>query len=88
MKSGFKVQSKMCDTCIYRKDSPLDLQSLEAQIADKYGGFIGHRVCHHSKDVCCNGFWNAHKNEFQMGQVAQRLNMVKFVQVDSLKKKK
>lgn len=81
----FKVQTKPCRTCIYRKDSPLDVESLEAQIADRFGGFKGHRVCHHPKDVCCRGFWNRHKNDFQMGQIAQRLNMVEFVSVDTQK---
>ncbi len=76
---GFKVQKKACATCIYRKDSPLDLKKLEADVADNYGGFKGHRICHHSKDACCRGFWNRHKDEFQLGQVAQRLNLVTFV---------
>ncbi len=82
----FKVQNKQCSTCIYRKDSPLDVQALEAQIADKYGGFTQHRICHHSTDVCCRGFWNRHKDEFQMGQISQRLSLVQFVDVDNHKK--
>jgi hypothetical protein len=75
---GFKVRETQCETCIYRKDSPLDLRKLEDQVRDKYVGFKGHRICHHSKDLCCRGFWNRHKDEFQMGQIAQRLNMVEF----------
>jgi hypothetical protein len=82
----FKVQKKACATCIYRKDSTLNIKKLEADVRDKYMGFKGHRICHHSKDVCCRGFWNRHKNEFAMGQIAQRLNMVEFVVVDTLKK--
>lgn len=80
----FKVQKKQCSTCIYRKDSPLDLKKLEADIADGHGGFKGWRICHHSDDVCCRGFWNRWKNHFQMGQVAQRLGWVEFVSVDTL----
>lgn len=38
---GFEVQKRQCATCIYRKDSPLDLKKLEAQIADPHGGFVG-----------------------------------------------
>lgn len=82
-----RVQKKQCETCIYRKNSPLDLKKLEAQIADPYGGFIGHRICHHSEDAVCQGFWKRHKDEFQLGQVAQRLNCVTFVQDDTLKGK-
>ena len=78
----FKVQAEACSTCIYRKDSPLDLNKLEAEIADGYGGFNGYRICHHSEDVCCRGFWNRHKDEFAAGQIAQRLDAVQFVTVD------
>ncbi len=77
----FKVQSKSCSTCIYRKDSPLDLKKLEREAAR----VDGHRICHHSKDVCCRGFWNKHKNDFNLGRIAQRLNAVQFVEVDILK---
>lgn len=88
MSEGFKVQKKMCSTCIYRPGSPLDLKALEDQVRDKYGGFENHRMCHHSNDVCCAGFWAKHKNKFAAGQIAQRLNMVQFVQIDTLTKKK
>lgn len=83
---SFKVQSKPCATCIYRKDSPLDLKKLEADVADKYGGFNGHRTCHHSDEACCRGFWNAHKDKFAAGQIAQRLGCVEFVEHDTLDK--
>lgn len=81
----FLVQKAACATCIYRKDSPLDLQQLEAQIADRYGGFNGYRICHHSDDACCRGFWNRHKDKFQTGQLAQRLNFVQFVRHNKLR---
>ncbi len=80
----FKVQRKLCGTCIYRPDSTLDLKRLEDQVRDKHGGFRAFRACHHAagKDICCRGFWNAHKDEFAAGQIAQRLNCVTFVDVD------
>ena len=81
----FKVQAKACATCIYRKDSPLDLRKLEGEIADPHldGFFAGHRVCHHSREACCRGFWNRHKDKFTMGQLAQRLGWVRFVREDN-----
>lgn len=77
----FLVRQKSCETCIYRKDSCFDLKNLEDQVRDKYSGFEGFRACHHEegKKVCCRGFWNRHKNKFQLGQIAQRLNLVKYV---------
>jgi hypothetical protein len=82
---SFKVQSKPCSTCIYSKSCTLDIAKLEADVADGYGGFKGHRICHHSDDVCCRGFWSRHRDKFAAGQIAQRLGMVEFVRVDTLK---
>ena len=80
MKGGmFKVQKNQCATCIYRKDSSLDIEKLEDDVRHPYMGFKGHRICHYSKNVCCQGFWNRHKDEFPLGQIAQRSGMVEFV---------
>lgn len=87
MPDTFDVQSKMCETCIYRKDTPLDLEKLEEEIRDPRmeNFFEGYRICHHSKSACCRGFWNKHKDQFPLGQVAQRLNVVRYVDEDILK---
>ena len=79
----FRVQREICPTCIYRGDSSLDLKRLEDAVRDKYVGFKTFRVCHHTRDVCCRGFWNAHKDEFPVGQFAQRLGIVEFVDDNS-----
>jgi hypothetical protein len=78
----FKVMAEPCETCIYKKGLGWNLEDLEAQVKDKYIGFKTFRECHHAKQgsgVCCRGFWNAHKDEFQAGQLAQRLGFVEFV---------
>lgn len=81
----FDVRKTSCETCIYRRDSPFDIEELEDMVRDPSGhGFAGFRICHHSKSLCCRGFWNRHKDEFPLGQVAQRLGMVKFVREDGL----
>ena len=77
---GLEVMATACSTCIYRKDSFLDLQKLESEVRDEHVGFNGFRICHHHDSACCRGFWNRHKDEFQLGQLAQRLNAVEFVQ--------
>lgn len=85
-----KVQAKQCASCIYRPDSSLDVKALEAQIADPRmrGHFRGYRACHHADGgVCCRGFWNQHKNHFDGGQLAQRLNLVTFVDIDTFEKR-
>jgi len=83
---GFKVQKNMCSTCIYLPESPLDLKKLESQVKDNHGFFKDYRQCHHTNNTpaCCRGFWNKHKDEFQAGQIAQRLKAVEEVEVDEL----
>jgi hypothetical protein len=60
-------------------------RSREKQVRDPHVGFKGWRICHHSHDVCCRGFWDYYKHEFAAGQIAQRLGLVEFVSVDILK---
>ena len=82
----FTVQRKQCATCIFRDDNPLDLDTLLAAVSDGYGGFRGHRICHHSKDACCAAFWSRYKDKFPIGQIAQRLDLVEFVDDDVLER--
>lgn len=86
---SFQVQKKRCSTCIYNPKSPLDLEKLENDVKDSYGFFKGHRICHHTDEngdsACCRGFWDKNKDNFQAGQLAQRFNCVKFVDIDVLK---
>jgi hypothetical protein len=82
---NFRVMRRRCATCIYRKDSSLDLKKLEADVADPHmaGHFRGYRECHHAKrrsGICCRGFWDKHKDHFDIGQIAQRLKLVEFVE--------
>lgn len=83
--AGLEVMSHQCATCIYRNDSPLNLEKLENEARDRYMGFKGHRICHSQKSTgvaCCRGFWDRHKDEFPSGQIAQRLGLVIFVDPD------
>lgn len=81
-----RVQSKMCSTCIYRKNSPLDLARLENEVRDKHmpEHFARFRACHHvdSNDVVCRGFWNRHAENCTPTQIASRLGLVEFVKED------
>lgn len=83
---SFRVQRRPCATCIYRADSPLDLSALEGAIADPHcpGFFTGYRICHHSTSACCAGFWARHREHFMLGQLAQRLGFVEYVNDDTL----
>jgi len=85
----FLVQKQQCKTCIYGKNAPLALTRLEAEIADPHmdGYFVGYRICHHApvgSDICCAGFFARHHDHFDAGQIAQRLGLVRYVQVGIL----
>ena len=80
----FEVQAQQCPTCIYKKDQQSMLAGLEAEIADPKmpGFFVSYRVCHHARrdaQTCCRGFWERHKDHCMLGQLAQRLGLVRFV---------
>lgn len=83
-KPCLRVQAKCCATCIFRKDSSLNLQKLLNDVREpgrggEMGYFRGYRVCHYSADAVCAGFWACFKDKFQLGQLAQRWNLVKYV---------
>ena len=82
-----RVQKRQCATCIYHPGSPLELELLEAEVRDEHLGFRAHRICHHSADAVCRGFWNRHKDAFALGQIAQRLGLVAFVDDDTLNRR-
>ncbi len=65
---SLRVQRRQCDTCIYHYDTHFDLAQLEAEVRDEYMGFKGYRICHHSDDACCRGFWNPTKMNFRPGR--------------------
>lgn len=93
MTDGFLVKSKQCATCIYLPTSALDINKLEADIADPRmtGHFTGYRECHEPErqsGACCRGFWNRHKDDFDVGQIAQRLGIVQFVDDQYLHERK
>ena len=79
----FKVCDGQCSTCIYKPGLGWRVEELEQQIDDGHGGFNGYRECHHSPEgtpLCCRGFWDRHKNKFALGQIAQRMGAVQYVE--------
>jgi len=78
--AGLRVQTQMCATCVYQPKSPLDPEMLEDRVRSKRGDFEGYRVCHSSHTACCAGFWARHKDDFALGQIAQRIGLVVLVQ--------
>ncbi len=87
--SGLPVQRKQCATCIYKPGSPLDLRKLENDVRDRAmpGHFARYRICHHSTEAVCRGFWNRHRANCSPLQLAERLGVVEFVDHDTMEVK-
>ena len=77
---SFQVRRERCASCIYNKSTPLDLAKLERQALDQ----DTYRICHHTKDAVCRGFWNRHKNHFNLGRIMQRIGGVRFTDEDAM----
>lgn len=77
-----KVMEKPCDQCLFSKDRIVSAARVreilkECRRDDKH--FICHKASIAGEDVCCRTFFDTQGS--QMIRIAQRLNMVKFVQV-------
>lgn len=80
-----RVQDQPCATCIYGPASGADLARLDAAIADpdRTGRYTRYQPCvlaPRREPVCCRGFWDRHKDDFDGGELAQHLGIVRFVE--------
>lgn len=77
-----KIRKTACHTCIYRPDSPLDLAKLEREVKDRYGCFVGYRLCHHHLNdddgVVCRGFFAKHGMKVTKIRLAKILGILRF----------
>ena len=75
----FLVRRTACNTCIYRDDSPLNIEKLENEIRDEYGAIVTYRICHEHETTCCRGFWNRHAKALASARLARMMGIVRFV---------
>jgi len=80
----FRVQKRPCSTCIYRKDSPLDIRKLEADAADKHGGFKGHGSATIPRMSAAAASGIVTSTTSPLASSRSGLNAVEFVTVDTL----
>lgn len=80
-----KIQKTKCNQCLFTKNRITPTKRAEEVIRDclkrdKY--FICHKAQFKDSDVCCRGFWDNYKNNFNSGRIAQRLNVIKEVIIE------
>lgn len=78
---SFKVQRKKCDQCLFtdaRIVSESRMKDVVQDCLDKDTFFVCHKTQVHAlkESVCCRGYWDEYKNQFNLGRIAQRLGVV------------
>lgn len=79
-----KVQKTKCNQCLFTKNR-IVTSKRKAEIIKDCLNSDTYFCCHKTKikgiksDVCCRGFWDTHKSNFNLGRIAQGLNVVKEV---------
>jgi hypothetical protein len=84
----FLVQKHKCDQCLFT-DNKIVSDIRKSEIILDCRGRDTYFVCHKdsvitgrkTQKLCCRGYWDLYKNEFNMGRIAQRLDMVEEIEV-------
>lgn len=86
---GLKVYKECCKNCLLSEDRIVSAKRAKEIIkgcSEKQTYFICHKASIKNEDVVCKKFYDTIGYKSQMIRIAQRLNMVEFVeQVDSEK---
>lgn len=80
----FEVCEKRCDQCLFGPNkivSDRRKASLLKEITKDQGYFECHKATIAGKSICCRGFYEARGHHSQMIRIADRLNAIKFVEV-------
>jgi hypothetical protein len=81
----FEVCDKPCAQCLFSKNrivSAKRVKEILTDCAQKDTHFQCHKGTIEGKDICCRTFYDTRTS--QMIRIAQRLNKVKFVDVNTL----
>lgn len=76
-----KIQKTKCDQCLFTKNRIVTLERAKEAVKDILDN-DSYFCCHKSmdnNDVCCRGFWDAHKNDFSLGRLLQHLHIIIFI---------
>lgn len=80
-----EVRKTKCDQCLFT-DNRIVSQKRAGDVVKDCLKRDTYFICHKTQtedapqDMCCRGFWDQHKNNFNLGRIAQRLQAVRFVE--------
>lgn len=84
---SLKVFNKSCQNCLLSKDRIVSPERAK-EIIEECKNKQKHFICHKSDDVVCRTFYDKLGHYSQGIRVAERLNMLKFVEYTDNKKLK
>jgi len=77
----FKVKGQRCNECLFSKNAIVSDERRKDILNDcrkDDNHFICHKATIEGKEICCRGFYDTQTS--QMIRIAQRLNVVEFVE--------
>ena len=84
-----KVYQECCRNCLLSKDrivSPKRAKDLLKEIEQKQSYFVCHKASMNGEEIVCKTFYDKLGHQSQMIRIAERLNVVKFVEQTNTKK--
>lgn len=81
---GVRVQAAKCDTCIFRPGNLMHLEpgrvdSMVAECIKEQGTIPCHKTLDDHEQVICRGFYDTHRQDIGLLQVAERMSFIKEV---------
>lgn len=82
-----KIQKAKCNQCLFTKNRIVTPKRAMEIIKDSLRDDT-YFACHKTKlkgiknDVCCRGFWDTNKNNFNLGRIMQRLGKIEEVNIE------
>lgn len=86
-----KVYKECCGNCLLSKDrivSPRRAKQLLKEIAEKQSYFVCHKASMNNDEIVCKKFFDELGHQSQMIRIAERINVVQFVEQNNTKKLK
>lgn len=84
-----KVYSECCKNCLLSKDrivSPKRAKELLKEIAETQSYFVCHKASMNDQEIVCKTFFDKLGHQSQMIRIAERLNVVQFVELPDSEK--
>lgn len=90
----FTVQKTKCNQCLFTNNRIVSIKRMKEILKDckKRDSYF---VCHKDQTVgegngklCCRGFLDNFKNDFNLGRMIQRINYIKEVEIGDEKQKR